>query len=112
MSEKQHMHGRGDRATSAGVARITLAGDLDLPQADDLQRRLAQLCRPDQRVEIDMSQVTFFNSTTVSVLACAYQHNQALGAVLVIIHPSPIVRRVLEITGLHHLIDPCDPRPT
>ncbi|MEZ5412165.1 MAG: STAS domain-containing protein [Acidimicrobiales bacterium] len=99
----------GERQVQVTGVRITLSGDLDLPQADDLRRQLAQLSRPGQRVEIDMSRVTFFNSTTVSVIAAAYQHIEAIGGAVVIIYPSVIVRRVLEITGLQNLIDPVLP---
>jgi anti-sigma B factor antagonist len=83
---------------------VTVAGPLDLATAPQLraciERRHAD---PHQRLQIDLSGITFCDSTGLSTLIWAYN---TLGGVdwPVLIHPSKHLTQLLAITGLHHLI--------
>jgi anti-anti-sigma factor len=58
---------------------------------------------------IDLGRVTFFNSSGISALIAAQQRANHC-RVRLIIEASPNVRRVLEVTGLTHTFELCDPQ--
>lgn len=73
----------------ARVAR----GDLDLLCTPQLERWLQEL--DEQAVEVDLSEVTFFDSSALRVFLAARRRNRGLR----IVRPSKAVERVLEITA-------------
>jgi anti-sigma B factor antagonist len=92
-------------APSTHVA--TIAGDLDLYSADDLRDELAPLTqRENETLIVEMSGVTFVDSTALGVLTGAAKLLRARGGRLVLASGDPRFRRLLEITGLlavlHH----------
>jgi anti-anti-sigma factor len=70
----------------------TVRGDLDLTNAVVLRTWLTSL--DGKATTIDLSGVTFFSSTALRSFLAARRHN----ANLRIVRPSPVVRRVLELT--------------
>ena len=86
-------------APSTHVA--TISGDLDLHSADDLRGRLAPLTAlDDETLIVEMSGVTFVDSTALGVLTGAAKLLRARGGRLVLASGDPRFRRLLEITGL------------
>lgn len=92
--------------TVAGVERngdavvVTLAGELDLYNADELRQALfAESERGPARLVVDLSRVAFIDSTALGVLVEARtklpNHHAFLLAA-----PAPATRRALEISGL------------
>jgi anti-sigma B factor antagonist len=82
---------------SAVVVRT--AGELDLYNADELRRTLGEVCaRTPERVVVDLSELSFIDSTGLGVLVegCAKLPNRAL----LLAAPQREIRRALEITGL------------
>jgi anti-anti-sigma factor len=98
-----------DIATSAEgeVARIRIAGELDLDGVDTVTAALAGLANQGATtVLVDASGLTFIDSSGLRALLSG---RQALGDVnvsLIIEHASPAVDRVLEITGTRALLQP------
>jgi anti-anti-sigma factor len=54
---------------------------------------------------VDLSDVSFMDSTGISELVVARERLHATGGALTIRTPAPNVRRVLEITGLGPLLE-------
>ena len=79
------------------VSRLEVAGELDIATVPDLEGAFEQVRREDpQTIVIDLSQVTFIDSTGVRLLLLMTERcDGALGMVL-----SPQVDRVVEITGI------------
>lgn len=84
-------------ATAVGV----LAGEIDLASVESLEAAIAATeATAAKDVVLDMSGVTFLDSSGLRVLVTANERLSATGGRLVIRRPSPSVMRVLEITGL------------
>ncbi|MEY9998161.1 anti-sigma B factor antagonist [Streptomyces sp. V4I8] len=63
--------------------------------------------------ELDLAQLSFMDSTGLALLLTHHRHAQAAGGSLRIVHPSPAVTRVLELTGTRAILlaDPGPPHP-
>jgi len=83
--------------------RVIAAGEIDMRTAADLRVALdAVLDGRPSKIMIDLAAVTFMDSTGLGVLVQACTRAGDHGRV-VVINPHPIVRRILEITGLGEL---------
>ena len=81
---------------------LVVAGELDAHSAPALRERIA--ASDDAATVLDMSGVTFMDSSGLRVLIDAHQAAAGRGTQLVVHEPSPSVRRILEIAGvLDHL---------
>jgi anti-sigma B factor antagonist len=93
-------------SASDGSMTVVLGGEFDLSTAVDLRECLAQ---PDvldaKRVRVDLSTVTFFDSTSIGVLVSACKRVRHNGGTFSVHCDSPVVFRVLEITGLVDFFD-------
>lgn len=88
-----------DSATSEPT--ITVAGEVDIQTSPILEEQLVALL--DQglsSVIVDLDQVTFLDSTGLSVLIAGLKRCQTAGGTLRVVSPQPNVRRVFAITGL------------
>ena len=90
-----------------GVARICLRGELDLNNHAALQSRLLDVVhqRAVRSIVIDMSAVTFMDSSAIRVLDTSYAAAAAVDKRLRLINLAPNVRRIFELLLLHDLID-------
>ena len=90
-----------DRRDEQGVAVFLVAGELDLETAPTLRHRLHQaLDGGEAHLVVDLSELSFIDSTGISVLVESLKQAQRAGGSLVLRNPTPAVRRVLDITGL------------
>ena len=83
-----------------GVEAI-VSGPIDFDTVADLEATLRSLMVQTTRMlDIDMSECTFFDSTGMRLFVSldSLMRNRAGG--LTLHRPSPIVRRILEVTGL------------
>lgn len=89
-----------------GVGTVTPAGDVDLQTTPALREALGTVITdPDTtRVEIDLSRVTFLDSTGIGVLMAAYKAAARKGVSLRVRHPGPMVRMVLELAGVYDVL--------
>jgi anti-anti-sigma factor len=84
-----------------GVLRLTLLGELDLTVADQLDRRLEELKGQGIRVRLDLSELSFIDSSGIRVVMRARLNADKAGwAFEIDPHVSPIVKRPLELLGL------------
>ena len=88
------------RSGDDGSLIIVLSGDLDIVNRSWLARHLAEtMKRQPRRLVIEMSEVGFADSAALRLIVRAGQLLPG-GARPVISSPRPVVRRVLQITGL------------
>jgi anti-sigma B factor antagonist len=99
-----------DRAGSGAVMRVS--GEVDIETSPVLDVHLQALVDEGQTsVTVDLTEVSFLDSTGLSVLIGALKRCQKAGGELWLVAPQPNVMRVLEITGLtdaFHLTGPED----
>jgi anti-sigma B factor antagonist len=83
----------------ADVHVVALHGELDIASAGGLADALVEVAG--STVVVDLSDLTFINSTGIAALVVARNRivEKGLGQ-LVLARPGEIVRKVLEITGL------------
>ncbi len=88
----------------SGVApayEIHLHGELDMSTAPRLREELVRLSSDGaMAVTVDLSSLEFVDSTGLSVLITGLKRLREKGGDLALRSPSPVTRRVLEITGL------------
>jgi anti-sigma B factor antagonist len=80
-----------------GAQVVVLSGELDSSSAASLQERMASIpLRATQRLIFDLADLRFMDSAGIAVLLGAAEKVSGVS----LRDPSPIIRRVLEITGL------------
>jgi anti-anti-sigma factor len=90
------------RCPSPGTARVAVTGEIDLSTAGVLRTKLLNVLSAlhPHRIEVDLAGVTFLDCSGVTVLIVAGNAAARTGCQLRITNPQPIVRRVLDLTGL------------
>lgn len=90
----------------ADAAVVLLRGEYDLANKELLHQTLTSLLETKQVVVVDLSDVRFIDSSTLGVLVRADRTARASGKHLRLqLGPEPIVKRVLEISGLLTVLD-------
>lgn len=88
-----------------GRAVVRLRGELDIACADDLRRQLDEARREHgEHLVLDLADLKFMDSGGLAVIVGCYKAATAAGGSLTLAAPRPLVRRTLEITGLHRRI--------
>jgi anti-sigma B factor antagonist len=89
------------RPHPAGPCLLTVAGDLDYHTAGRLRGALEELPLDEAAgVIIELSGLTYCDSTGISVLVTAYRRARAAGRALVLAGLNPDITRVFRVTGL------------
>jgi anti-sigma B factor antagonist len=84
-----------------GHAVVELRGELDLSNAPALRERLLDIAATQSAsLILDLSGLTFMDSTGISVLVAAERRAHQLGGSLSLAGPQKVVARVLHITSL------------
>jgi anti-sigma B factor antagonist len=85
--------------------RLILAGELDGATAVILSEQLRQLTADlDGDLTVDIGLITFIDSTGLSLLISLHNQVRALGRTLTVADPTPMARRLFEITGLDQVL--------
>ena len=80
---------------------VAAGGELDLHTAELLRNKLADVLElGGRRILVDLTGVSFMDSTAMSVLVSAAKALRSSSGQLVIVADDPRVTRVIEITGL------------
>jgi anti-sigma B factor antagonist len=88
-------------AEADGVPTIALSGELDSSNVGQLEAAVSSiLAEHPERVILDLGALRFMDSAGISVLVSLAAELDTLQ----IRNPSPIVRRVIEITGLTDIL--------
>ena len=92
--------------TERGHVIATLRGELDVASAPTLREQLLGLLRPAaSRLIIDLSAVSYADTSGLTVLVGTGHRAGLLGGYLRLAAPSPEVARALSITGLNRHLD-------
>lgn len=84
-----------------GRHMVAASGEIDLATAPALRTELlAALVRHSPRLVLDLSGVTFLDSTGLAVLVAVHRRARAAGGELSLFGPQPVVRKLLGITYL------------
>ncbi|HVR06109.1 MAG TPA: STAS domain-containing protein [Solirubrobacteraceae bacterium] len=88
-----------------GLVTLTLRGELDLAGVPGLEERLAEIEQEGvERIAIDISALSFIDSSGLRVLLLADGRARERGHELLLTQPTEPVRRVLEMTGALDLL--------
>ena len=80
---------------------VDVAGEVELHSAPQLRAELLRACDTQQPcVVVDLSGVTFIDSSGIGVVVGGLKRARERGGALVLVSPQPRVRRIFEITGL------------
>jgi anti-sigma B factor antagonist len=86
---------------AADGLRLSLRGDIDVLTVPDAFAAVVDaMPSPGDLVTLDMRDVTFIDSTGVSMLMKARGYLEGMGCRLVLANPSPPLVRVLTMVGL------------
>jgi anti-anti-sigma factor len=89
-----------DSELEADTARLTPAGELDIATAPQLEQEVRSLlARGVRRVVIDLSRLTFIDSSALRLFIVLNERSAEDGWTLGLIRPTGQVRTVFEITG-------------
>ncbi|MFC4062180.1 STAS domain-containing protein [Planomonospora corallina] len=102
----QHDHGLTVtlRSHSARVHVLVVAGDLDHHTGPRLRAALDELTlAPRDGLVVDLSGLTFCDSTGISLLVAAHRRAQDAGAALALAGLDPDIAHVFKIMGLDRL---------
>ena len=92
--------------TNPGTIRVAVAGEIDLSNSDVLRGGLLGILsaqRP-HRIEVDLARVMFMDCRGLTALILVREAAARSGCRLRITNLQPVVRRVLDLTGLHDVL--------
>ena len=89
---------RIDTERDDSAIRLAVVGELDLSTSPALEDAMAQAGAA-ARVEVDLSEMRFMDSSGLAVLLAARKRAEADGVALTIAAPQEHVRRLMELTG-------------
>ncbi len=95
----------GKRRGDTVIAHISC--ELDQHSAGEVRARLEALIQDERvkRLEIDLSGMTFMDSSGIGVLLGRYKTLQRRSGMLAVCNPSPHVDRILRLSGLYQIIE-------
>ena len=93
--------------TTDGVLRLEVDGEIDLSSGPGLLDSVlcAALASNHRQVVMDLRDVTFIDSCGLSAIIQTHRRLCDNGSHLVIVRPAPMVRRLIEMTGLDSMLD-------
>jgi Anti-anti-sigma regulatory factor (antagonist of anti-sigma factor) len=95
-----------ERHERPGGRTLVLTGELDVACVADLRREFTALVdEVASEALVDLSGVTFFDSSSIGALLEGQQTATSCGKTLVLVSPSETCRRVLEIAGVAELFE-------
>ena len=80
-------------------------GELDIATAPELVDLLARLRHHGHAVTLDLAEVTFMDSTGLTVLMDAHRDAESDGWSFTVRRASPAVRRVFELANVNGMLD-------
>jgi anti-anti-sigma factor len=96
-----------------GRAVVSAAGELDIASAPQFLRTVASLAQPETNaIAIDLSALTFIDSSGINALRNAVRSANARGVGAIVAAPSQRVLKVLELVRLGDILPLEDSLPT
>jgi anti-anti-sigma factor len=84
---------------------VALRGEIDLAATDELRRRFEAVVTPGRHLVVDLSGVSFMDSSGIEALCVARRRALREGGSVSLRGPNPVVLRTLEITGVDALFE-------
>lgn len=91
-------------AEGDSVTVVTIHGEIDAHTADQVRSAVDAAISPGTQLVVDLSRVTFMDSTGLGVFVTALKHLRENEGSLDLIITSPRVMKVFELTGLDVVI--------
>jgi anti-anti-sigma factor len=88
-----------------GLVRILVHGELDLLTAPVLEDALVSVESRTEPIVVDLSDLSFMDVSGLRALALAGRRAREKGCRFAVTKCSPMVRRLLELTGMASLLD-------
>jgi anti-sigma B factor antagonist len=86
--------------------RISAVTELSAANANSFRDETRQAFAPDQRnIEIDLSQAAAVDSCGLGALVALHKTTSSRGGVLRLLHPTPPVQQILELTRMHRIFE-------
>jgi anti-sigma B factor antagonist len=85
-------------------AVVTATGEIDVETAGSLSESVTEALAQAPRVLLDLSAVTFIDSTGLGVLVRAHRAAEARGGFFAVVHPTPQTRKLVRVLGLDQLL--------
>jgi len=82
---------------------VSVAGDIDLATAPRLREVLLSVTGD---VDVDLSAVTFMDSSGLNALIAGRKHASGAGHGFAVLHPPELVERAMQLTGLADYLHP------
>lgn len=95
---------RTSTQTADGTTVVSVQGEVDLVSSEQLRRVLDDALQDTPRVTLDLTELTFIDSSGLSALVDAHRKARDAGGALTLRHPTPMLRRLLDITKLETLL--------
>ena len=87
------------------MTMISLAGELDLLFSKQVAEQLRRSEQGAQVLVLDLRELSFIDSTGISVLLSAYLRSQEAGRRLVLIPGPPFVQKVFAVSGMERFFE-------
>ena len=87
-----------------GRRLLRIRGELDMASRENVEPAITVAARSGASVILDLSELSFCDSSGISMLFAVHKKAVAAGGALTIRAPLPAVRRVIEITRLDSVI--------
>jgi anti-anti-sigma factor len=98
----EHLH--VERHSAAGYDLVTLTGELDIVSGAPLRRLALEAGHDQARLVVDLSEVSFMDSSGIGTLVSMRREARSRGAELELVCPDGPVLRVLTMVKLDQVI--------
>ncbi|MCP5519252.1 MAG: STAS domain-containing protein [Verrucomicrobiales bacterium] len=86
--------------------RVTDLPEMTAANATDVRDAVRKVITPDCRtLQLDLSQTSFLDSSGLGALVGLHKTMRLQEGILQILHPTPAVMQLLELTRLHRLLE-------
>jgi anti-anti-sigma factor len=92
---------------ASGAAVVSLAGELGPETAPAFRRALDHLCTTSRPVMVDLEGLASIDGLGLSILVQAFRQLRQSDCALVIVAPTPAVRRVIAASGAEDFMPIC-----
>src|SRR2546423_8835450 len=92
-------------AAEAETTTVVFSGELDVAGVERARAAIAEAEERSGMIVLDLSQLTFLDSTGLEVVLRGARRASELGRRLVVRKPSPYVKRLFELTAIDQSLD-------